>query len=132
MRKRYAVIVGLAVVVIALVIVGVRYNRGGTGSVQGLDESWVEDCTAVDDDTVSATFLLRGYATGSISVGAELSVEDEVTGTTYGSNTERIVVSGRFRKPLRVEVDVDPQDIDDPDRRCSMSLARDGWHVPGR
>ena len=132
MRKRYAVIAGLAVVVIALVVVGVRYNRGGTGSLQGLDVSWVEDCTAVDANTVAATFLLRGYATGSISVGAALSVEDEVSGTTFGSSTERIVVSDRFRKKLRVEVDVDPQVIDDPDRWCGMSPARAGWHVPGR
>lgn len=132
MRKRYAVIVGLAVVVVIALVVGVRYNRGGTGTLQEFELRWVEDCAAVDENTVAATFLLRGFATGSISVGAELSVDDEVTGAQLGSSTERLVVTDRFRKQLRVEVDVDPQEIDDSDRLCTMSPARDGWHVPGR
>jgi hypothetical protein len=137
LRKRYAVIVGLTaivgltVIVIALVV-GVRHDRGGTGSVEESNLSWVEDCAAVDEDTLTATFLLRGYATGSISVGAQLSVEDEVSGAQFGSKTERMVVSDRFRRRLRVEVDVDPQEIDDPDRLCTLSTVRDGWHVLGR
>ncbi len=132
MRKRYVVIVGLAVVVIALVVVGVRYNRGGTGSLDTFELRWVEACAPVDEDTLAATFLLRGYATRSISVGAELSVDDEVTGAQLGSSTERLVVTDRFRKQLRVEVDVDPDDNDDPDRWCGMSLTGAGWHLPGR
>jgi len=131
MEKPYVVAL-VGAVALALFVAGVWFNRTGTCGVQGLEARWVEECAPVDENTVAATFLLRGYASRSISVGAELSVEDEVSGALLGSNTERVVVSGEFRERLTVKTDVDEDDRGDPDHVCLMTLADAGWHWPGR
>ena len=118
---------------VVLLVAAVAFNRGGLGSVNTTNLMSHKKCFRVDEDTVTATLVYTGDVRGgSISLGATLLAINSKTAGVIGKTTERFTASGSFRKTLDMSVDFDESDTGSADVECYFTLAREGWHLPGR